>query len=133
MNLLNLYRTAERRNVAVECFRLEGTPACSVELNGRCFVGIDPFQLESTADEKVKLAHELGHCLQGGFYRRTSPFELRERCEVLADRWAMTQLMPLPDVQAAMKEGCTEVWQLAERFGVTEEFVRTVLAVYFDK
>lgn len=112
---------------------MTGAAACSIELHGQCFVGIDPFQLESTADETVKLAHELGHCLRGGFYRRTSPYELCEKCEVLADRWAIEQLMPLPAVLAAMKEGCTEVWQLAERFGVTEGFVRTVLAAYFDK
>ena len=133
MSLRKLYRTAEQQNVPVECFRLEGTAACSVELHGPCFVGIDPFQLESTADETVKLAHELGHCLRGGFYRRTSPYELREKCEVLADRWAMEQLISLPEVLNALKSGCTEVWQLAERFGVTEEFVRIALATYFDK
>lgn len=115
---------AEQDKIGVECFPLAGTSALSVELQGQCYVGIDPFQLTSAADETVKLAHELGHCKQGGFYRRTSPYELRGRCELLADRWAVAKLVPRKQFFEALHEGCVELWLLAERFGVTEEFMQ---------
>ena len=41
--------------------------------------------------------------------------------------------MPREDVDAAMRDGAVEVWQLAERFGVSERLVRRALWIYYDK
>ena len=36
----------------------------------------------------------------------------------------------LEELERAVKEGCTEVWELAERFGLTEDFIRRAAYVY---
>ena len=36
----------------------------------------------------------------------------------------------MEDLDEAVAEGCTEVWELAERFGVTEDFVKKVVCLY---
>ena len=35
-------------------------------------------------------------------------------------------------MEEAMKNGYTEIWQLAEYFGITEDMVKYALWVYFD-
>jgi len=39
-------------------------------------------------------------------------------------------LIPVDDLDDAVAQGCTEVWELAERFGVTEDFVRKAVCYY---
>lgn len=54
----------------------------------------------------------------------------RERHEYRADKWAVHALLPRQELERAVKEGCTEVWELAERFGLTEDFIRRAAYVY---
>ena len=54
----------------------------------------------------------------------------RQRHENQANRWAIRTLIPVDDLDEAVAEGCTEVWELAERFGVTEEFMRKAVCLY---
>ena len=55
---------------------------------------------------------------------------MRERHEYRADKWAVHALLPRQELERAVKEGCTEVWELAERFGLTEDFIRRAAYVY---
>lgn len=43
---------------------------------------------------------------------------------------AVTALIPVDALDDAVADGCTEVWELAERFQVTEEFVRKAVCWY---
>ena len=98
---------------------------------GKCFVAIDPFKIENTADEKVKLAHELGHCETGAFYNEYSKFDIRAKHERRADKWAIKKLVP----EDELKEACTfcnNRYELAEHFGVTEDFMQKVLDYYLS-
>ena len=36
----------------------------------------------------------------------------------------------MEELDNAIAEGCTEVWELADRFGVTEEFIRKTVCYY---
>ena len=36
----------------------------------------------------------------------------------------------MDDLDQAVAEGCTEIWELADRFGVTEDFVRKAGCYY---
>ena len=36
----------------------------------------------------------------------------------------------MEDLDAAIAGGCTELWELAERFGVTEEFIKKAVCYY---
>lgn len=43
------------------------------------------------------------------------------------------KLAPKDEMVTAMKNGNTEIWQLAEYFGITEDMVKFAMWVYFDK
>lgn len=129
-----LYELAKKRDIEVLCFPLPITGALAVmDRRGSCTIGIDPMQLQSEADEKVKLAHELGHCLTGSFYNRFTPLDIREKHERRAERWAIHNLVPRSKFNEALRRGYTEVWQLAELFDVTEPFMQSVVEYYQGK
>lgn len=131
MTLTELYAYAEEENIIVDAFQLGKREALSImDDDGDCFVSIDPFRLTSNADEKTKLGHEVGHCVHGAFYNRYSPFDVRQRHENKADKWAILHLVPESDLKAAVRNGMTEPWELAEHFGVTEPFMRKAMWYY---
>lgn len=43
---------------------------------------------------------------------------------------SVTALIPVDALDDAVADGCTKVWELAERFQVTEEFVRKAVCWY---
>ena len=130
-SLKELYRMADQQNITVDFFPLETRQALSLmELTGECYIAIDPRKLTGEADERNKLAHELGHCCTGAFYNMYSPYDCRKRQENRADKWAIRQLIPADDLDEAIASGCTEIWQLAEHFQVSEDFIRKAVCYH---
>ncbi len=127
---LSLYRMAEERMVEVDWVPLRHAQSLSMPYGQGYAIAIDPGQVRSTADERVKLGHELGHCATGSFYNRYAALDLRRRHELHADRWAIAHLVPRAELESAFSQGITEIWELAERFDVTEDFMRKALAHY---
>ncbi len=101
-----------------------------MSISGNCYIGIDPFQIETEAEERVHLAHEIGHCEKGAFYNPYSDLDIRAKHELKADRWAIKRLVPLDDFQNALSNGIIEKWELAERFDVTEGFIERAVEYY---
>lgn len=131
MELLELYQLADAEHIPVYSFDLPQTHSLSLMNNdGSCAVAIDPFGLNSTKDEKIRLAHELGHCVTGSFYNRYSDFDIKAKSEYKADKWAIKKLIPKDELQAAFEQGYTEPWNLAEYFNVTEEFIIKAVNLY---
>lgn len=128
-----LYAVADENNIPVHNVPLNGVPALSVTDDSCCAIAIDYDQVKSNADETVKLAHELGHCLSGAFYNFYSKFDCIEKCEYKAYKWAIKKLLPQDDVITAITQGNSEIWQLAEYFDVTEDLVKKAFWIYFDK
>ena len=126
-----LYDLADQQNIEVLSFPLEKTGSMSVmQDNGACFVGMDPAIQDGGSRERVHLSHELGHCLTGSFYNIHAAVDCRQRHENRADKWAVTALIPVDDLDDAVAQGCTEIWELAEWFQVTEEFIKKALCYY---
>ena len=131
MDTLALYQYADDRNIDVDWFLLSRAESLSAELpDGRCVIAIDPTKLRTQAEHRVKLAHEIGHCERGAFYNPSSPWDVRQRHENAANKWAIQKLIQKRELDDAVKDGCVEVWELAERFGVTEEFMRMAVCWY---
>lgn len=125
--LQDLYRTADRLGLQVCCFPLHNSPAISSP--DGC-IGLDKEKLPTSAEELACLAHEMGHCVTGGFYTMESSMIQRARCEQRAERWAIRRLVPLPELKRVLKRGITRPDELAEHFCVTEEFLRKSLRYY---
>ena len=131
MQLRNLYELAKQQNIEVLSFSLPENESMSLMLeDGRCFVGMDASVRDGDVQERVHLGHEMGHCLTGSFYSIHTAIDCRQRHENKADKWAVQQLIPVDALDDAIADGCTEVWELADRFGVTEEFIRKAVCWY---
>lgn len=124
----DLYGIAERRGHVVVCESLTETPSFSLQTNKRCYIAID--QRLNVQQEREALAHELGHCEYGGFYNRYSKYDIRAKAERRADKWAFARLVPYGQLMQAVRHGVTEVWELAELFDVSCEFMRRAVDYY---
>lgn len=129
--LQECYRTAQQENIAVDHFPLRSRDALSImEPDGTCYIAIDRRKLTSQNDERTKLSHELGHCITGSFYNEYSNFDCRQRHENRADKWAIRYLIPVDALDDAVAMGHTELWALAEHFGVSEAFMKKAVCLY---
>lgn len=129
--LQEFYHIADKENIVVDHFALSKREALSImDLDGECFIAIDPQRISGETDERNKLAHELGHCITGSFYNQHSDYDCRQYHENRADKWAIQHLIPVEDLDDAVASGCTEIWELAERFGVTDDFIRKTVCYY---
>ena len=126
-----LYELAQQQNIEVLTFPMEKSGSMSImDSQGRCFVGMDPGIQDGSVRERVHLAHELGHCVTGSFYTIYAAVDHRRRHENRADKWAVRQLIPVEQLDDAIADGCTEYWELAEKFGVTESFIKKAVCLY---
>ena len=115
--LSTLYRRAEELNIPVLHFPLPLTGSVScMDGTGNCAIGLDLPHRRSRNELRVRLAHELGHCVTGSFYNRCSPWDVRRLHENRADKYAV--------------QGHTEPWDLADYFGVDEDFLKKAVCLY---
>ncbi|MEF2837585.1 MAG: ImmA/IrrE family metallo-endopeptidase [Oscillospiraceae bacterium] len=131
MQIQNLYDLARQQNIEVLSYPMRENGSMSVMLDdGKCFIGMDDGIRDGGARERVHLSHELGHCVTGSFYNIHAAVDYRQRHENRANKWAIQALIPVEELDDAIAEGCTEVWELAERFQVTEDFIRKAVCFY---
>lgn len=129
--LLEMYSIAFCENVTILCENTCDAKSMSARPpSGDCYIGINPLKLESRADELVALAHELGHCETGSFYNKYALLDIRAKHERRADKWAIKKLVPRDELINALSKGYIEIYELAEYFEVTEDFMRKALEFY---
>ena len=127
----DLYDFAQQQNIAVIRYPLKENGSMSLMLeDGSCFIGIDDAVRDGGTRERVHMSHEIGHCATGSFYNIHTVVDCRQRHENRADKWAVRYLIPVEELDEAIAQGCTEIWELAERFGVTEQFMRKAVCLY---
>lgn len=128
--IISLYNELNRAGVRFYHWNMGEDRAATVELGGQYGVFMDFGNIHSGAEELVAVAHEGGHIATGATHKVNSPFDLVEKHEHKADRWAIEKLIPEEELDEAVAAGCTEMWQLAEHFAVTEEFMRKAVCWY---
>ena len=134
MTLEELYNIAQSENIDIYAAAFPLSQSVSImDDNLNCYIGIDYDLIHSSAEEKRKLAHEIGHCIRGAFYNQHSKLDLISKHEYSADKWACDTLLPKDDMQEAFELGYVEVWQLADYFDVPEELIKKALWIHFDK
>lgn len=93
---------------------------------------LDKGWLETKREEKAALLHEGGHYATGTTHEMASPCDLVERHEYKADKWAVERALSAEELDKAVADGHTEMWDLAEYFGVTEQFMRKAVCWYVN-
>ena len=128
--LSTLYRRAEQLNIPVYHLSLPQTGSLSMMgEDGSCAIGMDLPHRRTRNEVRVRLAHELGHCVTGSFYNRWSACDVRKFHENRADKYAIQELIPVEELDAAIAEGLDR-WELADRFGVDLPFLEKALCLY---
>ena len=130
ISLNDLYKLAEEKGIHVTDFSLPENKAVTIELNNSCFVGVDPAVFGSLREERVVLAHEIGHIETGGLYKKGCTETSRRQKEAKAEKWAITCLIPYEELIKAGQNGFYDIPSLADYFDVTEEFMEKALNYY---
>lgn len=130
METNKLYSIAESEGVTVDFINIPDAKAMALELYDKTFLAIDKGVRSGSAEEKVLLAHELGHIQTNACYGLHSPLSARRYCERQADRWAIKALVPLGELLDSYKSGNETIQDLADAFDVTEEFMQKALEFY---
>ncbi len=127
MKTERLYNIAENADIFVYTRRIS-SPSMAIEVCG--IKGIALRKNLTKAEERSYLSHELGHHIKGALYSKETPCFTRGQCEHKADKWAVHKLIPVRSLYASFRKGYVEVWQLAEYFDVTEEFILKTIEIY---
>ena len=128
--ILSLYNQLNAAGVRFYHWNMEEDAAAVVELDGQYGVFMDFTHIQSAAEELVAVAHEGGHIATGATHALNSPYDLVEKHEHKANKWAIERLITAAELDDAVAAGNTELWQLADHFGVTEDFMRKAVCWY---
>lgn len=84
----------------------------------------------SSAEKLSIVAEEIGHYQTsvGNILDQKNISNFRQ--EKIARRWAYEKLIPLNEIKKSFKDGITTIYELAEHFDVTEDFMRDCLIYY---
>lgn len=126
----NLMQIAESAGISVEYCRLPLNESITIQNGSGDIILMDYSLSGDGAAARVHLAHEIGHSVKGAFYNPYSPLDIRQKHEYRADKWAVQQLISAEELDAAVADGYTEIWSLAEYFDVPEDFMKMVICWY---
>lgn len=130
METNRLYRIAEENGIVIDRISLPMNLSASVMCENKMYVAID--KDIRGAEERVCLAHELGHCQTASFYNIFAPLDVRGKHERRADRWAIKRLIPPTKYKDAIRNGYNDIYSLAEYFDVTADFMQKAVDYYRD-
>ena len=113
MDLLQLYGYAEQKGVIVAPWKIDNRKACAIKMGRNYHILMNNCLIDGERDERVLLAHELGHCHSDRMYY------LQDYCNPLykaniakAERKAKDEacrLLVTPDeLKKALRENDTE-------------------------
>ena len=126
MDIVDLIERAEKLGIRVN-YRATRDLEAVILPSGDLYINTE---IVSKQREKEILAHEMGHWEAGCFYIHSQDKWVKAKCEYLADGRAICMLVPKKDLENALVEGEAEVWELAERFDVSEHFIRKAIKYY---
>lgn len=109
------------------------SPGATIRDRGCYAVFLDFSKIRSTRLLRGVCCHELGHVATGALHKVDSPYELVERSEYRANRWAAERYLTDEDFRSAFSEGYTEVWQLAEYFDMPEQDIINALTYWTER
>lgn len=115
----------------IACSRLPA-PAITVRDGGDWAVGLNFAQLAGVRALRTATLHEAGHVATGALHKIDSPYQLVAKNEHTADAWAFEHYLTAAELLAAMRQGCTEPWQLAEYFELDEALVVRALRYWSE-
>ena len=108
-------------------------PGATIRDQGFYAVFLDFTKIKSTRLLRGVCFHELGHIATGALHKVDSPYELVERSEYRANRWATETFLTEDAFREAFALGYTELWQLSEYFDLPERVISDALTYWRER
>ena len=108
-------------------------PGATIRDGNQYGVFLDFTQIKSTRLLRGVCCHEMAHVATGALHKVSSPYELVERSEYRANRWAAQHHLTVKDFRDAFRSGYTQLWQLAEYFDLPEQDVKNALTYWAER
>lgn len=131
--LSDFYQYCRRNQVDVIPYVGIPHPGATLRDDGYYAVFLDFTKIRSARLLRGVCYHELGHAATGALHKVDSPYELVERSEYRANRWAAERYLTAQDFQSAFSGGYTEIWQLAEYFDLPEQDIKNALTYWSER
>ena len=131
--LSDFYQYCRDHEVDVIPFDGSPQPGTTIRDQDAYAIFLDFTQIHSTRLLRGVCYHELGHAATGALHKIDSPFELVERNEYRANRWAAQHYLTQEDFREAFQAGYTEPWQLADFFDMPERDIRSALTYWTER
>ena len=116
----------------IEVF-ITDTATASVCDNGVRAIFLKPDKTMTLEEKYIELYHEFGHCSMRAFYDAGAPKWVINKCERRAYEWAIRKLVPFVDLKEMLDDEDVTVYDMAERFSVTPNFICLTVQVYRQK
>ena len=131
--LSDFYDYCKKHHIDVILYNGCPQPGATIRDADCMAVFLDFSKIQSTRLLRGVCYHELGHAATGALHKVDSPYELVERSEYRANRWAAQHFLTPEAFRAAFQDGCTELWQLAEYFDLPEADVQKALQYWTEQ
>lgn len=117
-------------NVIVNNMLGHGVDGIYLEEGNNMTIGINKDIISNTSYARCVLAEELGHhfttvgsCIPKMYFSYADR-AIIDKAEYKAMKWACNYLIPENELLDALRDGLYELWELAEYFTVTDEFMQ---------
>lgn len=130
--LANFYDYCKENAVQVIPFAGAPQPGATIRDGSRYAIFLDFSQIRSTRLLRGVCCHEMSHVATGALHRAGSPYEIAERSEYRANRYAAQNFLTESAFRQAFADGYTETWQLAEYFDLPQQDVEKALRYWVD-
>ena len=106
------------------------TDAAVIEVNGRYGIFFDLTKINSLAKERAAASHEWAHIATGATYTVGATRAMIQRAELRASKAQIKKLLPFEELRAAIKDGRTELNELADLFDVPADLMQEAICYY---
>jgi len=97
-------------------------------------IAINSRKMNSRAEKLVALSHEVGHYNTSGYYYPFMPVSYKRKVEHGANVDSIKRRIPIKKLKQILNSAwCNSRWEIAEAFGVTEDFVDMAIEIYKQK
>lgn len=109
---------------------------CCMVANENSVIFLNKNNIRNSQEEICVLAEEVGHIETDtvmsceDYINPSYKRWLKQKNEILAKRWAVAELLPFYRLKAALLTGKSEVWQLADFFELSEDFIKNAIDLY---
>lgn len=134
MELNDLYDIAERENIKIYDWYIEDANGIYVNIDKINAIALNYNNLDTCIEEKQVLAEELGHYYMDATYPLYSKDTiLMSKQEYRAKKWSYNTLISFDKLKIALKNGIKNIYDLANYFNVTSDYMQNAINFYINK